>query len=471
MVTAAALGMGTALAEPIKPNIIYVITDDMGWGDAGFNGQQKIKTPVMDRLAAEGAVLNAYYAGAPVCGPSRATLMTGRHTGHCKVRGNPKWTQHGKPVGLDESDMTLPKELKRAGYANACYGKWGLNDALVRSGHPLMQGFDEFYGYNTHGEAHFHWPDYLWHNYEKVDLGGPSNWEEKKIYSNDLFTDEAEKFIEAHAGKQPFFLYLAYTIPHLGISVPEDSQVPYRELGWPVKKGNMGHYRNDPDMNVSYAGMISRVDGYMERIVQKLKEQKIDRNTLIIFSSDNGHEFDTGFFDSNGIYSGKKRAVHEGGIRMPAFAWWPGSIKPGGQVDHACAFWDVLPTLCELAGVTPSQATDGISFVPALTGGAQKSHPYLYWEFNEKTGPMQAIRFGNWKAMRHWDFKGEKLGPIKLYDLAKDPAEEKDLAAANPEVMERAETYLKTARTEHPEFPLALLPAAKAHMNKNKGKK
>ncbi len=440
-----------------SPNIIFIITDDMGWGDVGFNGQKRFATPNIDRLASQGVIFNAFYSGSTVCGPSRASLMTGRHQGTCKIRGNPGWNTSGKTIDLDATDMTIAKELKRAGYTTACFGKWGLNEDMdAGTGHPLKQGFDQFVGYNTHREAHYHWAPYIWRNYDKEDWGGEANWKEKRTYSNDVFTDEALRFIEDQSDDNPFFLYLAYTITHLGITVPEESRAPFEDLGWPKKnRASDGHYNNDPDTNTAYAGMVSRLDGYLGRIVETLQKQGIAKDTLIFFTSDNGPHYDKHeFFNSNGHYRGYKRNLTEGGIIMPAFAWWPGTIKSGSKIDAPWAFWDVLPTLCDLAGVEPGGQTDGLSFVPSLLGRPQPLHEYLYWEFNEGAGPMQAIRFGKWKGIRLWDNKAKSLGPLQLYDLSTDPGEQRDLRKQFPEVVSEAMRLLQEARVDDPEYPL-----------------
>ncbi|MFT5128081.1 MAG: arylsulfatase A-like enzyme, partial [Rhodothermales bacterium] len=368
------------------------------------------------------------------------------------------WTVGGKAIDFDDSDITIAKELKRAGYATGLFGKWGLDENVdAGTGHPLKQGFDEFWGFRTHLEAHYHWPDYAWHNATKVDLGGPENWKQRQTYADDLFTDKALDFIDAKAGVKPFFLYLAFSVPHKGISVPEDSQVPYRGLGWPKKHQPSGHYRNDADSHISYAGMISRMDGYLDRLRRKLTEKGIAENTLVIFTSDNGHEYDKDFFDSNGPFSGKKRSVTEGGIRMPTTAVWPTVIKPGSVIEEPLAFWDVLPTFCDLAGIKPTRKDlDGISFGPALRGdlSAQRSHEYLYWEFNEGSGPMQAIRVDNWKGIRHWNARQKGMGALRLYNLAADLPEKNNLAGSHPEVADRLTRMLANARTDHPQFPL-----------------
>ena len=458
-----------------KPNIIFILADDLGYGDVGFNGQTKFKTPNIDLMTENGATMTNFYAGAPVCGPSRATLLYGQHTGHAPIRGNPSWTKSGKAPVLKADDVLLQKELKRAGYNTAVFGKWAMNENLKEnSGHPLKQGFDEFVGFNTHLEAHYHWPDFVWDGEDKVDLSGGTpggNWKNRLTYADDLFTEKALDYIDRKAGSDPFFLYLNYTAPHKGYTSPEDSKKQFEELDWPVAKGKKGHYEMDPDMNTAYAGMISRMDGYVGEIFAKLNEKEIASNTLVIFTSDNGHEISWDFFDSGGGLSGKKRSVTEGGIRMPTALVWPGVAKPGSTIDTPLAFWDVLPTFCDIAGVTPSGETDGLSFYPALKGDMdnQKEHEYLYWEFNESKGPMQAIRFKNWKAIRYWKKKTKSMGPIQLYNISKDKGEKNNLATKMPELAGEALKMIEGARTEHPEFPLK--PKVRKKKKKKKKKK
>jgi len=443
-----------------KPNIIFILADDLGYGDVGFNGQDKILTPHLDQMAKEGMVLSHFYAGAPVCGPSRATLMYGQHTGHCSIRGNPRWTKSGKPPEMKADDIILPKELKRAGYSTALFGKWGLNEDLQSNiGHPLKQGFDEFVGFNTHKEAHYHWPDFIWEGYKKVDLSAgevKGNWNNKLKFADDIFTEKCLDYIDRKAGKETFFIYLAYTIPHKGYTSPEESRKPYESQGWPVIKIKSGHYEMDPETHTAYAGMISRMDSYLGQIRQKLKDKGVDKKTLIIFTSDNGHELSSDFFNSGGGLRGKKRDLTEGGIHMPTVALWPGTTQAGSTNETALAFWDVLPTLCDIVGITSKVQTDGISFLPALKGqkDQQKEHDVLYWEFNESKGPQQAIRFSHWKAIRLWDASDNKMGSIELYDLKKDIAESTNVAAQHPQIVSKALELFVSSRTEHPEFPL-----------------
>lgn len=442
-------------AESTKPNIVFILADDLGYGDVGFNGQKKIKTPHLDQLAKEGMVFSDFYSGSAVCGPSRATLMSGKHTGNCKIRANPRWTISDKAIDFDENDQTLGKVIKSAGYACGYFGKWGLNENLeAGTGHPNKQGFDEFWGFNTHREAHAHWPEYVWHNSKKIDTGGKDNWKEKKVYADDLFNEKAIEFIEENAGKKPFFAFLGYTIPHEGISAPRESWKQYENLGWPKKKGRVAHYRDDPDTNISYAAMISHMDAYVGQLKQTLKEKGVLDNTIIFFTSDNGHYYPD-FFNSGGEFKGRKTWLWEGGIRMPTVVSWPNKIKAGSTLDKPFALWDVMETFAEITGATAPKG-DGISFLPALLGEKnQKMHDYLYWEFNERNGSLQAVRFaGKWKGYREWSKKSAAMGPIQLYDLEKDPGETKNQASAYPELASQAEKILNTARTEDPAFPM-----------------
>lgn len=433
-----------------KPNIIFILADDLGYGDVGFNGQTKIKTPVLDQMATEGVVFTRHYAGSTVCGPSRASLMTGLHTGHSPVRGNPKWTKSGKPVDMPLDQNTVAKELQKEGYKTGIVGKWGLAENL-NEGKPLNQGFDYFYGFNRHGPAHHYYPEEIWKNDSLFSIEGNVMKEKRGKYSQHLFTEKALDFI-GREKDNPFFLYLAYTIPHYELTIPEEYKTEYAAQDWSLREMKMGHYRNDKNGHVTYASMVSKLDADIGALYEKLEELGIDDNTLVIFTSDNGHEYDdlnNEFFDSNGIYRGRKRDLYEGGIRMPFVATWPGKIPPGTISDHQSAFWDFLPTVCDIMGKEPSASTDGISYLSALTGGEnQQSHDYLYWEFNEKQGPMQAITKDDWKLIR---FDGDRY---ELYNLAIDPSEEQNLYTDNNERAQALKQLLSSARTEHPEFPL-----------------
>lgn len=435
-----------------KPNIIYVMADDLGYGDLGSYGQQKIKTPHLDQMAAEGMRFIQHYAGSTVCGPSRASLLTGKHMGHASLRGNPRWTSVGKPVDMPADEVTVAEELKRAGYATGIVGKWGLAEAGLEF-MPLYQGFDYFYGFRKHLTAHNYYPEILWENNAPFHPEGNDKETKSGQYSHDSVTSKAFHFIQQNQ-ENPFFLYLAYTIPHYELTVPSDAKEPYQKLDWEERKmrAKQGSYYHDPDGNVTYAAMVSRMDRDMGRLFTLLKTLGIDENTLVIFTSDNGHEYDRGFFNSNGPLKGHKRDLYEGGIRMPFIARWPGKIEPGSVNDHLSAFWDFLPTACDIAGVPPSRDVDGISYLPTLLGREQEDHEYLYWEFNERQGPIQAIRKGNWKAVKFYK------KPIELYDLSKDLGEENNVANKYGDVVAELEPLFTKARQDNPYFPLAPHP-------------
>ncbi|WP_235884417.1 arylsulfatase [Pedobacter hiemivivus] len=431
-----------------KPNIIYIMADDLGYGDVGFNGQVKIKTPNLDRMAGEGMIFNQHYSGTAVCGPSRASLMTGTNTAHGHIRELSAWTASGKPVDLLKEEVTVAEELKRAGYKTGIIGKWGLEEG-AGTGAPNGQGFDYFYGYKTHMEAHHYYPEYIWQNGQKIVLKDNNPAQKKGTYSNDAFTSKAIGFIKENKNK-PFFLYLPFTAPHNEITVPEDSKKQYENLGWTKRPMTAGHYYHDAEGNTTYAGMVSRLDRYVGQILAALKEQGLDDNTLVIFTSDNGPGFDNGFFNSNGSLKGRKLNLYEGGIRVPFAARWPGTIKAGSKTTLASAFWDFLPTACEIAGIKPSSKIDGISYLPILTGkeANQKKHDFLYWEINENQGPWQAIRMGKWKGILAYE------KPFELYDLDADPAESTNVAGSNPEMVKKIRETMVSTRTESLEFPL-----------------
>ncbi|MCC5929187.1 MAG: arylsulfatase [Cyclobacteriaceae bacterium] len=439
-----------------KPNIIIILADDLGYGDVGFNGGEKIKTPTLDQMAREGVVFTRHYAGSSVCGPSRASLMTGFHTGNATVRGNPAWTASGVPVDLGSDDITVAEELKRAGYKTGIIGKWGLAENLDE-GMPLKQGFDYFYGFATHRAAHHYYPEETWENDKLTRIEGNDTYNKIGIYSQDLFIEKAIDFIDKNH-KEPFFLYFATQIPHYELTIPENEKQYYLNLDWPLRKMTPGHYRHDENGFVTYAAMVTRMDNDIARIMEKLKEVSIDENTLVIFTSDNGHEFDhrnNGFLNSNGPLRGGKRDLYEGGIRIPFVARWPAKIQKGTQSEHASAFWDYLPTLCEVAGIESTVKTDGISFLPSLLGHKEEQlkHDYLYWEFNERQGPIQVVTKGYWKLI-YFHIKNE----YELYNLEHDISEQFNLALAYPELLEEMKTLMHSARSKHPDFPLVPHP-------------
>jgi arylsulfatase A-like enzyme len=440
LVVAFAFNLTTAQT---RPNIIFIHADDLGYGDLSCYGQRKFKTPNIDRLAAEGMRFTQYYAGSTVCAPSRSALMTGQHTGHTRIRGNARHP-------LLPEDVTVAEVLKSAAYKTALIGKWGLGEAGT-TGVPNRQGFDYFFGYLNQRHAHNYYPSFLWRNEERSKLRnlvpdedneGSGNSTNRVDYTHDLMAEESLKFIEVNGGG-PFFLYLAFTIPHAnneaknkGMEVPDLGEFASKD--W-------------PDQEKAKAAMITRLDRDVGRLMALLKKLGIDDNTLVFFTSDNGPHREGGadpdFFDSNGPLRGIKRDLYEGGIRVPMIARWPKRIKAGAKSDQVWAHWDLPPTLAEVAGVKPPAKIDGISMLNALLGRRQRSHEFLYWEFHER-GFSQAARMGDWKAVRK-----SPDSPIELYDLKNDLGEQNDVAVKHSEVVKKIEEYLKTARTESELWP------------------
>jgi arylsulfatase A-like enzyme len=425
-----AAGPGNAGETERRPNVVFILADDLGYGDLGCFGQQKIKTPHLDRLAAEGVRFTQAYAGATVCAPSRCGLMTGKHGGHAAIRGNRELPGEGQ-LPMPADTVTVAHLMKTAGYATGIIGKWGLGDPASVST-PNKMGFDYFFGYNCQRQAHEYYPEHLWRNADKVMLHG-------KAYSHDLMADDALAFVRRHADR-PFFLYLAFTIPHSKLQVPDLG--PYADEPW-------------PDNLKKLASMVTRLDRDVGRLTALLKELKIDERTLVVFASDNGAAYRDAVFNHSGPLRGYKRDLYEGGIRTPAIARWPGRINPGAVSDQVWAFWDLLPTLAELTGQKPPAGIDGVSVLPALLDGKRVEHPPLYWEFHER-GFDQAARIGDWKAVRQG-----RAGPVELYDLKADPGEKANVAAANPEVVRKFEEYLKTARVDSELWPVRDAPKRK----------
>ena len=442
-----------------KPNIIFILADDLGYAELGSYGQTVIKTPHLDQMAAEGLSLTRFYAGATVCGPSRSVLMTGQHQGRTRIRGN--FPQPESPIGaLRDEDLTVAEALKSAGYATAMIGKWGLgNTGGASEGLPRNQGFDFFTGYLSHWHAHNHYPDFLWRNEEKIsfpnkvipvgDLGGGYS-EDGIVYADDYFADEALKWVSNQQDK-PFFLYWSFIIPHAnnerntvlndGAHVPDYG--PYANEDW-------------PDQDKGQAAMITRLDSYVGRMIEQLKLLGIDDKTLIIFTSDNGphdessHNLDR--FRPTGALRGKKRDLTDGGIRVPAIVRWPGKIPANTKSNHVSYFGDWFATACDLASTETPPNLDSISFKPTLLGNPEKQqqHDFLFWEFHEKGYDQAAIYQGRWKGIR----LGSVNNPIELYDLENDINEEHNLAAEHPEIVEKINTYLKSARTDVENWPI-----------------
>jgi arylsulfatase A len=439
-----------ASAQPATaPNVLFIHTDDLGYGDLAAYGQKRFETPQLDRVAAEGMRFTQYYAGSTVCAPSRYSLMTGLHTGHAAVRGN---GEHP----LRPGDVTVAEVLREAGYRTGIIGKWGLGLA-GSTGLPHLQGFDTFFGYLDHRHAHRQYTNYLYRGDERVEAD-PAH------YTSDLFTEDAKTFIRAGRDR-PFFLYLNYSIPHAEMLVPEDSLVPFRgrfdetpfvnpkadAVQFP-EPGPSGGYRSQPTPRAAFAGMVSRIDRYVGELVSLLAEEGLTDSTLVLFTSDNGPHREGGadpvFFESSGPLRGMKRDLYEGGIRVPMIARWPATVPAGRVSDHPWAHWDVLPTLAELAGADAPPGLDGMSMARALRGEPQPTHEFFYWEFHER-GFDQAVRHGDWKAVR----RGVDSA-LELYNLATDAGEQHDVAAAHPDVVERIERHLRTARTESDIWPV-----------------
>ncbi|HOK95007.1 MAG TPA: arylsulfatase [Anaerohalosphaeraceae bacterium] len=440
-----------------KPNIIYILADDLGYGDLSCYGQKRFSTPHIDRLADEGLLFTRHYAGSTVCAPSRCSLMTGLHTGHCQIRGNLSVEPEGQ-WPLAAGTKTAASVLKEAGYSTGAFGKWGLGGP-DSSGDPNRQGFDEFFGFKCQTMAHKYYQRYLWRNNEKVYLPGNDPEKQTGQYCHDLIVDQAIEFIKTHH-KRPFFAYLALTIPHAELAVPADSLEKYKGLfpeDNPFIPNPNQDYGRQLHPRAAYAAMIDRMDRDVGRILTLLKELHIDDNTIVFFSSDNGPHKEGGgdpdFFDSNGPLRGYKRDLYEGGIRVPLLVRWPSVIKAGTRTDHISAFWDTLPTFAQLAGTQSFPDSDGISFLPVLLGNpdAQLRHPYLYWEFHERGG-KQAVLIGNQKAVR-LNAMNNPDAPLELYDLAEDPSEENNIAAAHPQLIEKMTFLIHQAHKPNKTFP------------------
>ena len=448
---------GFAADSARSPNIVLILADDLGYGELGCYGQKSIATPQLDHMAREGMRFTHFYAGATVCAPSRSVLMTGQHHGHTRVRGN-AGAANPAAQALRAGDTTVAKVLQQAGYRTALIGKWGLGDAgPAETGLPRKQGFDEFFGYLNQHHAHNHFPDYLWVNEDQISLSnkvthvgehGGGYATEAVQYADDLFADAALKFV-AKNKSGPFFLNWCMVVPHAnnertrelknGAEVP--SFGPYADKDWP-----------EPDRG--QAAMISRLDGYVGKMLEKLHELGLAENTLVIFTSDNGphHESNHNLarFTPAGPLSGIKRSLTDGGIRVPFIAWWPGRVAAGSESDHVGYFGDFMATAAELAGASVPPACDSISFAPTLLGqpGEQQQHEFLYWEFHEGGFKQAALYEGRWKGIR----SGAPDAPVALYDQQTDIAEKQDVAAEHPEIAAKIGAYLASARSDSPDW-------------------
>jgi arylsulfatase len=485
LLSMAALMTGACTEPPgpgRPPNIVFIMADDLGYGELGAYGQTKIRTPHIDRMAEEGLRFTQHYSGSPVCAPSRAVLLTGLHTGHAYIRGNDEMADRGdvwhdlslegqRP--LREGTVTVARVLQEAGYTTGAMGKWGLGGP-GSTGAPNRQGFDRWYGYLGQRLAHNYYPVHLWRDSVKHVLDGNDYFHPHQAlpdtadphdpasyaafsgeqYAHDLIANEALRFIR-DSQDRPFFLYVPFTIPHVALQVPEDALAEYDgafdEEPYTGPEDGAISYLPHPRPRSAYAAMISRMDRDVGRILALLAELGLDAHTIVFFTSDNGPSWvggaDPDFFESRGPLHGRKAQLWEGGIRVPMVVRWPGRIAPGTVTDLSSAFWDVFPTLADLAGATTPPGLDGLSLVPTLLGDqeSQRRHDYLYWEFNGG----QAVRHGDWKGIR-----GRGRTDLELYDLGTDIGESRDVARDHPEVLARIEEIMRTARTESELFPL-----------------
>lgn len=444
-----------AIAKPRKPNIIFILADDLGYGELGCYGQKLIKTPNIDKLAGEGIRFTQFYAGSTVCAPSRSVLMTGQHVGHTRVRGNAS-AQNRQAQMLRDADVTIAEVLKSAGYKTAIIGKWGLG-MPGDEGIPTKQGFDYFFGYLSQTHAHNHYPDYLWRNEEKIPLpnqivpkgeDGAGYATNRVVYAGDLFLKESLNFIEENKDR-PFFLFLSVVVPHANNerrqALGDGEEVPdygiYKDMNW-------------TEQNKGHAASITRLDSHVGEIMKKLDELGIAENTIIFFSSDNGPQREGGhdpdFFDSNGPLRGIKRDLYEGGIRVPFIARWKGKIKPGQVSNHVGYFGDMMATFAELAGAVPPPDIDSLSIVPTLLGNkrAQKEHRFLYWEFHERGFSQAILLNGRWKGIRLL----RRDNPIQLFDLKNDISEQNNVADKHPDIVNEIRVLMEIARYDNPDW-------------------
>jgi len=445
----------TALPKAQKPNVIFILADDLGYGDLGSYGQKLIQTPNLDRMAAEGKRFTQFYAGSTVCAPSRAVLMTGKHMGHVSVRGN-AGRENMAAQTLPKDERAVAEVFKAAGYQTALFGKWGLGE-IGSEGHPNKKGFDEFFGFLNQSHAHNYYPSFLIHNSTRVSLRNVpdqedtevgSGWAKEKVdYAPDVIFDRTMTWLEQNRSK-PFFLYFATTIPHANNEAT-------RGVGNGQEVPDYGIYKDNPwsDQDKGQAAMITRLDAQVGKIMAWLKARGLDRNTLVVFTSDNGPHNEgkhhPELFNPSGGLRGMKRALYEGGVRVPFIARWPGKIKAGTVSDHIAYFGDVMATVGELTGQALPSGLDSISFLPTLVekSARQRQHNYIYFEFYEQGG-RQSVRFGNWKAIR----QPMLTGKVELFDLSKDPAEANNIADANPEIVKQAIALMNEAHVDHPNW-------------------
>lgn len=455
--------MGSIFAQPTslppKTNIILIVADDLGYGELGCYGQQKIQTPHIDQLSKEGMLFTRFYAGTAVCAPSRASLLTGLHTGHTAVRGNKGMKPEGQ-YPLPGNSVTITSILQKDGYTTGAFGKWGLGFP-GSSGEPLKQGIGDFFGYNCQTLAHNYYPDHLWQNEKRLEL--PGNIKSDSVYSADLIHQHALQFLQDKKST-PFFLFLPYTLPHASLHGPHDSIYNYYRQQFKeqavIDSNKKTDYRAEPYPHAAFAAMITRLDDYVGDIVNAVEKEGIANNTLIIFTSDNGpHQeggADPSYFNSGGGLRGIKRDLYEGGIRVPFIAVWKNKIKAGSVSDYASTFWDLFPTFEEIAHLPKSPGIDGVSFLSVLEGGKKplRQPDYLYWEFHE-SGGKQAVLWGEWKGIK-LNVSTVLNPPVELYDLEKDPSEQNNIASQHPDIVQKINDFIKKEHVSNKDWPLLL---------------
>lgn len=454
---------------PKTPNVIYILADDLGYGDLGCYGSTKIETPNIDKLASQGMLFTQHYSGCTVSAPSRSTLLTGQHTGHTSIRGNRELVGVEGQLPISAESYTIAELFKDAGYTTGAFGKWGLGTP-GSEGDPNAQGFDEFFGYNCQRQAHRYYPEHLWLNDKKVMMPGNDGNKEMVTYAPDVIQKEALEFIKANKDSS-FFAYLAFVQPHAELIAPEDSildkyrKVFTEETPFVSKYGDAANYGSEDfeikyycdqeEPHATFAAMVSRLDMYVGEVMATLDSLGIADNTVIMFSSDNGPHLEGGadpdFFNSNGPHRGYKRDMSDGGIRAPFIVRWNGVVAPGSTSDHISAFWDILPTMSDIAGVKLNTPTDGISMIAELKGEKQKEHDFLYWEYAAAKGQM-AVRMGDFKAIR-LNVNKDKDAPIELYNVVDDPEELNNLAAQNSELVAKAAKVMSEEHTLNENFP------------------
>lgn len=459
----------SSLAAQERPNVLFILADDLGYGDLSCYGQERFETPAIDALAREGMRFTQAYAGTTVSAPSRSCLLTGMHSGHTYVRGNIEREPEGQ-YPLPAEAHTIFHVFKEAGYKTAAFGKWGLG-FVGTTGDPQAQGCDTFFGFNCQLLAHSYYPDHLWDNSQRVDLKDNVLQVQygRGTYAPDLIHQKALEYLDNASSDEPFFLWYPTILPHAELIVPEDSIIRKFRGKYPEKafQGTepghpafrKGGYCTQLYPHATFASMVTRLDVYVGQLVEKLKEKGLYDNTIIIFASDNGPHKEGGadpdFFNSNSIYRGYKRDLYEGGIRVPLIVSWPGHVQAGTETDFMCAFWDMMPTFCDILSSdiqTSAEALDGISLLPVLTGQkGQKEHDYLYFEFQEQNG-KQAVRKGPWKLI-YQNIRGNKPH-YELYNLAADPSERHNVIDRFPDIAAELKEVMKEAHVESNDFPL-----------------